>query len=375
MCGKQRGIPIMEDSKIHELLNLSWGGAGYPSYEGRLEDDGAEPMDSQERVEAAMAAFSGNDPDPNAADPNADPGARAADPNAADPNADPNAADPNAGQLTDEQRNADPVFKELTEAKAAIDAVFDKHNLVAAAESNGRTPHEEADLQLADANILYQIMRGERTPSNLLDTMANVGKWQQGQRDAVASDLMAWLTKAGYLKDGQAAAGADGKKPAGKAGDPGFRDPMEERLNKLESANEKAAREQQERTQQVEKNRVGKVFIDHVEKLCGDNAIAKEDMPFYASQVAALVNGNKAITDRVAKGNFVDIKKFFDTVHSRELQRLDRYNKAQLNRQANKAKNPKSPAGGAPGAPAAQAKRSFANRDERIAAATEAFQS
>lgn len=353
-------------------LDINWGGAGYASYEGRLEDDGAGdngPMDSQDRTEAALALFSGTAVDDPAAA--ADPGA--ADPAAnADPAADPNAADPNAneGQLTEEQRNADPVFKELNEFKTAIDTVFDKHGLVAAAESNGRTAHEEADLQLADANILYQIMRGERTPSNLLDTMVQVGNWQKPQVDAIAADMMAWLKKQGYVTDGAA---GDGKKPAAKAGDPGFKDPLEERIKNIETANEKATREAQERTQKVERDRVGKVFIDHVEKLATDAKIPKEDFPFYASQVAALVNGNKAITDRVAKGNFVDIKKFFDTVHSRELQRLDRYNKAQLARQDNKAKNPKSPTGGAPGTPSGAAPRKLANRDDRIAAATEMF--
>jgi hypothetical protein len=347
-------------------LNLNGGGEGYPSYEGRLEDTGAaEPMDSQDRVEAAMAAFSG-DGQQDDQKQQQDDAARVAD---GQQQQDDQNQQPVEGQLTDEQRSADPVFKELSEYKTAINEVFDKHGLVAAAEANGRSPHEEADLQLADANILYQIMRGERAPSNLLDTMVSVGNWNQGQRDAVASDLMAWLTKAGYLKDGAAATGE--KKPAAKAGEPGFKDPLEERLNKIESAQEKREREETERTQKAERDRVGKVFIDHVEKLCKDTGIAKEDMPFYASQVAALVNGNKAITDRVAKGNFVDIKKFFDTVHGRELQRLDRYNKANLERQKNKNRNPKSPAGGSPAAPAGQAKRNPANREDRVAAAAE----
>jgi len=350
-------------------LDLNWGGAGYASYEGRLEDDPAGdpgPMDSQSRVEAAMAAFSGaGDPDPAAAA--GDPAA-SADPNAAvaDPNADPNAADPNAaaGQLTEEQRNADPIFKELNEFKTAIGEVFDKHGLTAAAEANGRTPHEEADLQLADANILYQIMRGERTPSNLLDTMVNVGNWQKPQVDAVAADMMAWLKNKGYINDGQAAAPGAAK----KAGDPGFKDPLEERIAKMETANEKAAREGQERTQRVERDRVGKVFIDHVTKLATGKGIPKEDIDFYATQVGALVNGNKAITDRVAKGNFVDIQRFFDTVHKRELDRITRFNKAELAKQKNKEKNPKISTGGTPAAPGGQAKPKLTTREDRLAA-------
>ncbi len=363
------------------LIDMNWGGAGYASYEGRLEDEGVggnEPLDSQERVEAAMAAFSGaGEPDPNAADPNAaDPGAAAAaDPNAADPNA----ADPNAaGQLTDDQRNADPVFKELSAFKDAVGEVFDKHGLSEAAEANGRTPQQEADLQLSDANILYKIMRGEGTPSDLLDTMVNVGNWQKAQKDAVAGDLIAWLTKAGYIKDGQAAAG-DGKKPAGKEGQQ-FADPVERRLSALETQRQQEEHQRRQETQKaqdrliaMERDRVGKVFIDHVGKLCKDGGIGKEDMPFYASQIASLVNGNQDITTRVATGNFVDIKKFFDTVHGRELQRLDRYNKAELARQANKNKNPKISAGGGPAAPSGAAKPKVGNRDDRIAAGVAAL--
>lgn len=332
-----------------------------------MADDNA-VMDSQDRTEAALAAFSGENEGQEDQQGTAGEGqGQGSGQPGGDP--DPGQNDPQTveGQLTDEQRSADPVFKELSEFKDAVGQVFDKHGLVAAAEANGRSAHEEADLQLSDANILYKIMRGEGTPSGLLDTMVNVGNWQKAQKDAVAGDLISWLTKAGYLKDGQA---SDGK-PAAKAGDPGFRDPLEERLAKIETANEKSAREGQERTQQVERDRVGKVFTDHVAKLAKDSGVPEQDVEFYMTQVASMVNGNKAITDRVAKNNFVDIKKFFDTVHSRELQRMDRYNKAVLARQQNKSRNPRNSAGGAPPQPAGQAKRNVANRDDRIAAASE----
>lgn len=355
-------------------LDMNWGGPGFAAYEGRLEDDGAAnegPLDSQGRVEAAMAAFTGSDE--GEGDQQEDK--TAAGDGQGQGSGEGQGSDQKEGQqqvvegqLTDEQRNADPVFKELSEYKDQVAQVFDKHGLTAAAEANGRTPHEEADLQLSDANILYKIMRGEGTPSSLLDTMVQVGNWQKPQIDAVAGDMMAWLQKQGYLKDGQAA--APGKKGPGKEGDPGFKDPLDERLTKLESANEKATREGQEATQRAERDRVGKVFTDHVEKLSTEAGIAKEDFPFYASQIAALVNGNKAITDRVAKGNFVDIKKFFDTVHGRELQRLERFNKAQLAKQQQKARNPKNSAGGTPPHPAGSAKPKVVSRDDRIAAAT-----
>lgn len=357
-------------------LDFNWGGAGYPSYDGRMEDGEGEPLDSQGRVEAALAAFGGDQGGEQRQD---DQQQQQADGQQQQQDGQQRQDDQQQqqveGQLTDEQRQADPVLKELNEFKTAIDAVFEKHGLGAAAEQNGRTPHEEADLQLADANTLYQIMRGERTPSNLLDTMVTVGNWQKPQVDAVANDMMAWLTKQGYLKGGQGAAQPGEKKSAAKAGDAGFKDPLEERLNKIETAQQQRDRQEQERVQKVERDRVDKIFVDHVNKLCTDAGIPKEDQIFYAEQIAALVNGNPAITKRVGQNNFVDIKRFFDTVHNYELKRLDRYSKAQLEKQKNKDKNPKVTAGGGTAASACEAKRNFANRDERIAAGLQAFTS
>ncbi len=365
----------MDDSRIHELLNLNWGGPGFAAYDGRMEDTDGAPMDSQDRTEAALAAFSGTGEDEGTEREEqqrreAGAGQGAAPGEGQRPGAGEGAAEqPAEGQLTDEQRAADPVFKELNEFKTAIGEVFDKHGLVAAAEANGRTPHEEADLQLTDASVLYAIMRGEATPAQLLDAMAQNANWQKPQKDAVAGNLISWLTKAGYLKEGQAAAQPGAA--TGKDGKPALVDPLEERIKNIETAQEKRDREQKESAVQAEKDRVGKVFVDHVTKLCTDTGIPKEDIAFYMSQVAAMVNGNKAITDRVGKGNFVDIKKFFDTVHNRELKRLERFNKAQLERQKGKERNPKSSAGGGPAAPAGPAKRNVANRDDRLAAAAE----
>jgi hypothetical protein len=51
--------------------------------------------------------------------------------------------------------------------------------------------------------VLYGIMEGKGTPSQLLETMAQAGNWSKEQQQGVANDLIGWLTKAGYLKDGQ----------------------------------------------------------------------------------------------------------------------------------------------------------------------------
>src|SRR5579862_598364 len=323
-------------------------------------------MDSGERTEAALAAFSGSDdPDPNVADPNAaDPNASAVDPNAADPNAaDPNAADPNAGKLTDEQLQADPRFQELSTLKDNIvNALSEFPGLV---DDKGAVNLQEASLQLKDASILYDIMQGKSTPSALLDTMVKNGGWSDAQKQLVAQDLIQWLTNNKFLKDGQAGA-------APKQGRPGFKDPIQERLDKIE--NERKTEREQQEAQRLQAHReqvFTTKFLPAVEKLCQQKGVPKEDMQMYSDAIAGMVQGNKAIIARIEKGNIVDIQKFFTQVYNAEVNRLQRWTKAQTAAADKKNKNPKIPAGGAPPAPGGSAKVNTRNRVDRIAAATE----
>jgi len=346
-------------------FDLNWGGAGFPSYEGRMEDDG--PMDSGERQEAALAAFSGNDPDPNAADPNAaDPNARAAagDPNAADPNAaDPNAGDPKDGQLTDEQIQADPRYQELSGFRdSVVNALSDFPGLV---DDKGQPNLAEASLQLKDASVLYDIMSGKGTPSALLEVMAQNAGWNDQQKQAIAQDLIGWLTKGGYLKDGQAAAAGKDK--------PGFKDPVQERLDKIERERQTERQSAEQQRVKAHQEEVFKTkFLPNVEKLCTQKGIPKEDFSAYAGQIAQLIQGNKAILSRIEKGNFVDIQKFFTQVYNAEVARLLRWTKAQTAAADKKKNQPRIPAGGAPPAPAGSAKTvNVKDRDSRIAAAAD----
>lgn len=341
-------------------LDLNWGGAGFPSYDGRMEDDG--PMDSDARAEAAMAAFNG-DPDPNAADPNAaDPNAadpNAVDPNAADPNAaDPNAVDPNAPKLTDEQLQADPRFKEVSEFHEAYQPVLDKYGIPDA---------KEADLQLADAQVLYQIATGKAEAAQLMDTFLQV--WPKEAVDKTAQSLIGWLTKQGYLKDGQVAAGA---KPAAKPGDAGFKDPVAERLDKLENDRRtEGQRAEAQRVQAHQESVFKDKFLPAVNKFCEQKGIPKEDYADYQAKIAQLINGNKGILGRIEKGNFVDVQKLFTQIYNAEVQKLQRWTKAQTAANKGKQNQPRIPAGGGPPAPAGQAKPVAKTRDERIATATE----
>jgi hypothetical protein len=348
----------MRKFTMADVLNQSWGGPDFPSYEGRLD---GEVMDSSERADAALAAFTGDDPQPDPA-PNADPTARAAEP-AADPNADPG-ADPNApAQLTDEQLQGDPRFQELSTFKdSVVNALSEFPGLV---DDKGQVNVKEAGLQLKDASILYDIMQGKGTPSALLDVMAQNAGWSDGQKQLVANNLIEWLTKGGYLKDGKA--------PAVKPGDPNFKDPLTDRIAKLEDDRRtETQKAEAARVQQHQETVFRTKFLPTVEKLCQQKGVPKEDFPEYANAVAAKIQGNKAILKRIEAGNYVDIQKFFSEIFNAETKRMQRWTKAQTAAADKKSKNPKIPAGGAPPAPASSAKTvDVRDRDSRIAAASE----
>jgi hypothetical protein len=358
-----------------DVLNQSWGGPGFAGYEGRMEDEGA-PMDSDARADAALAAFSGDeggDPnsngvDPNAADPNAaDP---AADPNAADPNAaDPN-ADPNAGQLTEEQLQADPRFQELSTLRDNVANLATEFNIPL--DDKGMPDLNETKLQLSDASVLYDIMSGKGTPSALLETMAANAGWSDQQKQLVAQDLIGWLTKAGYLKDGAA---ADGKKPVAgaKPGDAGFVDPVNARLDRIENDRKtEAQRAEQARVQAHQKEVFDTKFMPKITDLCKQKGVPQEDVADYANRVASLINGNPQITKRIEQGNYVDVQRLFTQIHNAEVARLKRWTDQQTAAKNKQNRNPRIPSGGAPPAPAGSAKPINAkNRDERLAAAAE----
>lgn len=348
-------------------LDFNWGGAGFPSYEGRLEDnENAGPMDSDARQDAALAAFSGDDPaaDPNAiADPNAGAGPNAAA--AADPNqADPNAADPNAAQgLTDEQRQADPRFQSLNEFRDNVVNTLSEFGIPV--DDKGNPDLNETKLQLSDSKVLYDIMQGKGTPSALLETMASAGHWSDQQKQLVAQDLIGWLTKAGHLKDGQAAA-----KPAAAGG---AKDPVIERLDKIEQQRkDERTQAEQTRVQQHQTKVYNETFLPQVTKLCEQKSVPKEYVEDYALGIAKLIAGNPAITKRIEAGNFVDVQKFFTQIHNKEVAKLAAWTKSQTAAAQKKTGNPRIPAGGAPPAPAGSAKKvDTRNREDRIAAASE----
>jgi hypothetical protein len=264
-----------------------------------------------------------------------------------------------AGQLTDEQLRADPRFQELDTFKNELQPVMDQHGIPDA---------KELGLQLADSKVLYDIMGGKAAPSQLLDVMIQNAGWSRDQVQKVGQDLVGWLTKNGFLKDGAAVAGA-------KPGDAGFKDPLEDRLNKIEQDRQSDQQRQQQQAEQQHQAKIFDSYSKEITRLVDGANLPKEDAEFFGREVRALLpaagtNEFKAIVSRIEKGNFVDVQKAFAQIKNREVERLKRYTSRQTNsaqRRQNSA--PRTPAGGAPPAPAGSAKRDLKSHEGRTAAA------
>lgn len=277
-----------------------------------------------------------------------------ADPNAVDPAADPAidpAVDPNAPPaLTDEQLQADPKFQELSQFRDEVQPIFDKY---------GIPDSKEAELQLADASILYDIAKGNGSAAQLMETFLQV--WPKESVDKAAQDLIGWLSQKGYLKAGEGTAPKEAANPA---------------LDKVTSIERRLNERDQQDLQAKETERRTKVFSSFETKVLefakGKN-IDPEDAKQYVVQIASEIKGNQAVIGRIEKGNFVDVQKMFDTLHNAEMKRFNNFQQKQLAEQRRKAGNPRVSSGGAPPAPAAQQRANFADRDARLAAATEIF--
>jgi len=262
-------------------------------------------------------------------------------------------------QITDEQLQADPRYQELDKFRNDIQPVFDKYGIPDA---------KEADLQLADAAVLYQIMSGKAQPSQLLDVMAQNAGWSKDQVGAVANNLIGWLQKQGFLKDGA----GQGSGPA-RGEDGKFKDPAMERIEKLENERKADQDRQQQQAEQQRQTKIFDTFRSEIGKLMEAKGLDKEDIDYYGREIRSLMPADQfnAIVNRIEKGNFVDIKKFFDQVHTRESERLKRYaDKVSKTATRTEKTAPRVPAGGAPPANAGQQKRNLQSREERLAAAS-----
>lgn len=315
-------------------------------------------LDRDSRVEAALEMFEGDGADEREEEDIEDGGEEVQQTAEEKAASDKAAADKAAaeGKIPDEQLQKDPRYQALDNFQKEHKPIFEKYGVPNA---------KELDLQLADSAVLYQIMEGKGTPSQLLETMAQAGNWSKEQQQSVANDLIGWLTKAGYLKEGQGgqARGTDGK----------FKDPLEERLDKLQKEREDEKRADSERKTADRKAKIFDTYRTELGKLAKEKNIDPADLEFYGQQVRLLIQPGKefeTFTSDIEKGNFVKLREVFAQVYNREVDRLKRFTNATTKTHERRVKSaPRVPAGGAPPAPAGQQKRNLSNRDERLAAA------
>lgn len=279
----------------------------------------------------------------------------------------------NKSEITDEVLQADPRYKEVAQFRDEVQPLLDQHGIPDA---------KELGLQLADSQVLYQIAAGQAKPSQLLETMAANAHWSKDQVGTIAQDLIGWLTKQGFLKEGQI------QNAGAQNGERKFNDPAMERLDKIERDREEERRRgEQEKTRTAETERQTKIFNSYTGKvsellkskgLIDDKGnVDPADLELYGRAIRASINPAhfNAVIGRIEKGNFVDVIKLFDQVHNKETARLkawtERVTKSATRRDGTA---PRVSAGGAPPAPAGKQKRNLRDRDERLAAANDEWE-
>lgn len=137
----------------------------------------------------------------------------------------------------------------------------------------GITDAKDLDLQLSDSEVLYKVGSGLCSAGALMTCFVRM--WPKETLDRVAQQLIEWLTATGYLQP--------------------------------DLWNGSVA----------EKDRIGKAFVDGVEKLCAEGQIPKTEWGWYSSQVGLLISGNRTVIQHISEGDLSDVERFFVQVHGR----------------------------------------------------------
>jgi hypothetical protein len=217
-----------------------------------------------------------------------------------------------AGEVTPEQQvllDHHEAFEGLVEALDGTDYAIDF----------GETPEQlaagmqEVGLRLGDAHALYSVMDGKGA-----DVIFERIKKFQGQEahDFALNAVLAYAQKVGLIEsaDGAAAAAKPGEAAAAAAA---TETPREKAL-RLENERLKKESKTRETTTQATAaaDRQKKIFdsaMNEVKRLGDDSKLDDGTlMDFVVPYIIRKVGGQKQIINRVARGNFVDLQRFFD---------------------------------------------------------------
>jgi hypothetical protein len=175
---------------------------------------------------------------------------------------------------------------------------------------------QEVGLRLGDAHALYSIMDGKGA-----DVIFERLKKFQGQEahDFALYEVLKYAAKVGLIEsaDGTAAAAKDGGAGAAAAAANANETPREKAL-RLE--NEKLKKDAAKTTQTTQATaaaeRQKKIFdsaMNELKRVADESKLDEGTlMDFVVPYVIRKVGGQKPIINRIARGNFVDLQKFFD---------------------------------------------------------------
>jgi hypothetical protein len=210
---------------------------------------------------------------------------------------------------------------------------------------------EEVGLRLSDAHHLYDILNGkEQATDKFFDRVLKF----QGQQahDFVLTEVLEYAKRKGLIESTD----TDDSVKDGDINDPVAKEnkQLKERLKALEG---NRAQEGQRQATEVAATRQRKIFnsaVTELKRIASErNGIDEDDInDFLVPAMAKGVGGNKAVLNRIARGNFVDIQRIADGVINRLIAKRVERNKSKVeSRKVRDQKVPKRVAGGnAPGA-------------------------
>jgi hypothetical protein len=218
-----------------------------------------------------------------------------------------------ADEVTPEQQvllDHNEAFEGLVEALDTTDYPIDF----------GDTPEQlaagmqEVGLRLADAHAMYSIMDGKGADG----IFERIKKFQgQEAHDFALNEVLKYAAKVGLIESADGTPAAAAKPGEASAAAAPAETPREKAL-RLENEKLKKDRATETQTKQSEAaaERQKKIFTSsmaEVERLGTEAKLDKDTlMDFVVPYIIRQVGGKKDIINRCARGNFVDIQKFFD---------------------------------------------------------------
>ena len=205
---------------------------------------------------------------------------------------------------------------------------------------------QQLRLERSDAHMLYQIIDQTLPASSFLSNLEK-GFDQKKVVEPIYLNIADHLGKNGFLeayldmrgfklvaKDqagtGAAAPGTLGQAVNGAAkGNPELQ-PLVEQIKQLQARLDgKVPGQPGQLTPEEQKHETG--FEDEIKRLMKDKSVDEKFFPDYKTAIIQMVKqypgGSKAIMDRIAKGNFVDVRRFFTNHNNAQLERAKAYMK------------------------------------------------